>query len=163
MSRKKIIIAVPRGRIIEDCKTILNQTSFSPDPLLFDDKCRRLTFSSSDSEINFIKVRAFDVCTFVAFGAAQIGIAGDDVVQEFDYSEVYAPLDLKIGRCRLSVAAPKTFLKEEGYDAKFGKWTYRYWNHKGYRYWIVDTFDGIPSGNAAINRALENAPRIEST
>ena len=113
MTRTKIIIAVPRGRIIEDCKTILNKTSFSPDPLLFDDKCRKLTFSSSDSEINFIKVRAFDVCTFVAFGAAQIGIAGDDVVQEFDYSEVYAPLDLNIGHCRLSVAAPKTFLKEE--------------------------------------------------
>ena len=113
MTSTKIIIAVPRGRIIEDCKTILNKTSFSPDPLLFDDKCRRLTFSSSDSEINFIKVRAFDVCTFVAFGAAQIGIAGDDVVQEFDYSEVYAPLDINIGHCRLSVAAPKTFLKEE--------------------------------------------------
>ena len=91
MTRTKIIIAVPRGRIIEDCKTILNKTSFSPDPLLFDDKCRKLTFSSSDPEIDFIKVRAFDVCTFVAFGAAQIGIAGDDVVQEFDYSEVYAP------------------------------------------------------------------------
>ena len=113
MTSTKIIIAVPRGRIIEDCKTILNKTSFSPDPLLFDDKCRRLTFSSSDSEINFIKVRAFDVCTFVAFGAAQIGIAGDDVVQEFDYSEVYAPLDLNIGHCRLSVAAPRAFLKEE--------------------------------------------------
>ena len=113
MTSTKIIIAVPRGRIIEDCKTILNQTSFSPDPLLFDDKCRRLTFSSSDPEINFIRVRAFDVCTFVAFGAAQIGVAGDDVVQEFDYSEVYVPLDLNIGHCRLSVAAPRTFLKEE--------------------------------------------------
>ena len=113
MTSTKIIIAVPRGRIIEDCKTILNKTSFSPDPLLFDDKCRKLTFSSSDPEIDFIKVRAFDVCTFVAFGAAQIGIAGDDVVQEFDYSEVYAPLDLNIGHCRLSVAAPRAFLKEE--------------------------------------------------
>ena len=113
MTSTKIIIAVPRGRIIEDCKTILNKTSFSPDPLLFDDKCRRLTFSSSDSEINFIKVRAFDVCTFVAFGAAQIGIAGDDVVQEFDYSEVYAPLDLNIGHCRLSVAALESLLDKE--------------------------------------------------
>jgi len=113
MTSTKIIIAIPRGRIIEDCKTILNKTSFSPDPLLFDDKCRKLTFSSSDPEIDFIKVRAFDVCTFVAFGAAQIGIAGDDVVQEFDYSEVYAPLELNIGHCRLSVAAPRAFLKEE--------------------------------------------------
>ena len=63
--------------------------------------------------IDFIKVRAFDVCTFVAFGAAQIGISGDDVVQEFDYSEVYAPLNLNIGHCRLSVAASRSLLEEE--------------------------------------------------
>ena len=113
MSKKKIIIAVPRGRIIEECKKIFEKTSFSPDPLLFDESCRKLTFSSSDPDILFIKVHAFDVCTFVAFGASQIGIAGDDVVQEFNYSEVYAPLNLNIGHCRLSVAAPKKLLKEE--------------------------------------------------
>jgi len=110
---KKIIIAIPRGRIIEECKFFLNKTSFAPDPLLFDDKTRKLTFLSKDPEINYIKVRAFDVCTFVAFGAAQVGIAGDDVIQEYDYSEVYAPLDLNIGHCRLSVAAPKKFLKKD--------------------------------------------------
>ena len=113
MTSTKIIIAVPRGRIIESCKKILNKTSFSPDSLLFDDNCRKLTFTSSDPKIDFIKVRAFDVCTFVAFGAAQIGIAGDDVVQEFDYSEVYAPLNLKIGYCRLSVAAPRELIEKE--------------------------------------------------
>ena len=113
MTSKKIIIAVPRGRIIENCKNILNKTNFYPDPSLFDDNCRKLTFTSSDPDIDFIKVRAFDVCTFVAFGAAQIGIAGDDVVQEFDYSEVYAPVDLNIGHCRLSAAALESLLKEE--------------------------------------------------
>ena len=92
---KKIIIAIPRGRIIEECKNFLNKTSFAPEPLLYSEKTRKLTFLSKDKNINFIKVRAFDVCTFVAFGAAQIGIAGDDVIQEFNYSEVYAPLDLK--------------------------------------------------------------------
>ena len=88
MKEDKIIIAIPRGRIIKECKELLNRTNFVPDPLLFDDSCRKLMFSSNDKNINFIKVRAFDVCTFVAFGAAQIGIAGDDIVQEFDYSEV---------------------------------------------------------------------------
>ena len=110
---KKIIIAVPRGRIIDECKKILNKTSFAPNPLLFDNKTRKLTFSSKDPNIIYIKVRAFDVCTFVAFGAAQIGIAGDDVVQEYDYSEVYAPLNLNIGHCRLSIAAPINLLKNE--------------------------------------------------
>ncbi|MDC0226823.1 ATP phosphoribosyltransferase, partial [Alphaproteobacteria bacterium] len=109
----KIIIAVPRGRIIKECKKILNNTSFAPDPLLFDNKTRKLTFDSNDPNINYIKVRAFDVCTFVAFGAAQIGIAGDDVIQEYQYSEVYAPLDLNIGYCRLSVAAPKKLISKE--------------------------------------------------
>ena len=113
MINEKIIIAVPRGRIIKECKKILKKTNFIPDPKLFSSDSRKLLFKSSNPNINFIKVRAFDVCTFVAFGAAHIGIAGDDVIQEFDYSEVYAPLDLNIGHCRLSVAALKSFLNKE--------------------------------------------------
>jgi len=109
----KIIIAVPRGRIIKELKKILIKTSFAPEDEMFDDKSRKLTFSSKSKEINFIKVRAFDACTFVAFGAAQIGIAGEDVIKEFDYSEIYAPLELNIGHCRLSVAAQKTLLQKE--------------------------------------------------
>ena len=109
----KIIIAIPRGRIIEECKDILMSTSFAPESSLFDNDSRKLTFSSKDKNINYIKVRAFDVCTFVAFGAAQIGVAGEDVIKEFNYSEIYAPLDLNIGHCRLSVAALKTLLEKE--------------------------------------------------
>ena len=109
----KIIIALPRGRIINEIKKILAKTSFAPEKKLFDDKSRKLTFSSKRRDVDFIKVRAFDACTFVAFGAAQIGIAGEDVIKEFDYSEVYAPLELNIGHCRLSVAALKTLLKKE--------------------------------------------------
>ena len=109
----KIIIAIPRGRIIKEIKKILSKTSFAPEKEMFDDKSRKLTFSSKRKDVDFIKVRAFDACTFVAFGAAQIGIAGHDVIKEFDYSEVYAPLELNIGHCRLSVAALKTLLKKE--------------------------------------------------
>ena len=109
----KIIIAIPRGRIIGELKRILMKTTFAPEVEMFDDKSRKLTFLSKNKDINFIKVRAFDACTFVAFGAAQIGIAGEDVIKEFDYSEIYAPLELNIGHCRLSVAALKTLLKKE--------------------------------------------------
>jgi len=109
----KIIIAIPRGRIIKELKKILIKTSFAPESEMFDEKSRKLTFSSKSKEVNFIKVRAFDACTFVAFGAAQIGIAGEDVIKEFDYSEIYAPLELNIGHCHLSVAALKTLLKKE--------------------------------------------------
>ena len=109
----KIIIAIPRGRIIGELKKILMKTTFAPEAEMFDDKSRKLTFFSKNKDVNFIKVRAFDACTFVAFGAAQIGIAGEDVIKEFDYSEIYAPLELNIGHCRLSVAALKTLLKKE--------------------------------------------------
>ena len=109
----KIIIAVPRGRITKECKNILSKTSFAPDPLLFDKDTRKLKFKSKNKNVEFIKVRSFDACTFVAFGAAQIGIAGEDVIQEFDYSEVYAPLNLNIGHCKISVAALKSLLKKE--------------------------------------------------
>ena len=109
----KIIIAIPRGRIIGELKKILLKTTFAPEAEMFNDKSRKLTFLSKNKNVNFIKVRAFDACTFVAFGAAQIGIAGEDVIKEFDYSEIYAPLELNIGHCRLSVAALKTLLKKE--------------------------------------------------
>ena len=109
----KIIIAIPRGRIIKELKAILMKTTFAPEAEMFDDKSRKLTFLSKNKNVNFIKVRAFDACTFVAFGAAQIGIAGEDVIKEFDYSEIYAPVELNIGHCRLSVAALKTLLKKE--------------------------------------------------
>ena len=109
----KIIIAIPRGRIIGELKKILMKTTFAPEAEMFNDKSRKLTFLSKKKDVNFIKVRAFDACTFVAFGAAQIGIAGEDVIKEFDYSEIYAPLELNIGHCRLSVAALKTLLKKE--------------------------------------------------
>ena len=109
----KIIIAIPRGRIIGELKKILMKTTFAPEEEMFEDKSRKLTFLSKNKDVNFIKVRAFDACTFVAFGAAQIGIAGEDVIKEFDYSEIYAPIELNIGHCRLSVAALKTLLKKE--------------------------------------------------
>ncbi len=58
-------------------------------------------------------MRSFDVATFVAFGAAQLGVAGNDVLMEFDYSEIYAPLDLDIGHCHMAVAAPQDWAAHE--------------------------------------------------
>ena len=69
-----------------------------------DDDDRRLRFATNRSEIGLIRVRAFDVATFVAHGAAQLGVVGSDVIDEFAYPELYAPVDLKIGHCRISVA-----------------------------------------------------------
>ena len=71
-----------------------------------DENSRRLRFETNHPGLDVVRVRSFDVATFVAHGAAQIGVCGADVLMEFDDDQIYAPLDLGIGRCRVSVAAP---------------------------------------------------------
>ena len=101
-----IILALPKGRILGECGPLLARAGIRPAPDLQDEDSRRLRFPTDDPRLDVVRVRPFDVATFVAFGAAQLGICGADVLGEFDYPEIYAPLDLGIGRCRVSVAEP---------------------------------------------------------
>ena len=101
-----LILALPKGRILSECGPVLARAGIVPAPDLADDDSRRLRFPTNNPLLDVVRVRPFDVATFVAFGAAHIGICGADVLMEFDYPEVYAPLDLGIGRCRVSVAEP---------------------------------------------------------
>lgn len=100
------IIAVPKGRLLEEALPLLERAGIKPEEAFSDENSRALRFSTNHSHINLIRVRAFDVATFVAHGAAQLGIVGSDVIDEFSYSELYAPIDLGIGHCRISVAEP---------------------------------------------------------
>lgn len=84
----------------------MQAAGIEPEPAFFDESSRALLFATNNPAISIIRVRAFDVATFVAHGAAHIGIVGSDVIDEFDYSELYAPVDLDIGHCRISVAEP---------------------------------------------------------
>ena len=102
-----IIFAIPKGRILDEALPLIQAAGIQPEAAFFDDASRALLFATNDPAISIIRVRAFDVATFVAHGAAQIGIVGSDVIDEFDYSELYAPVDLGIGRCRISVAMPQ--------------------------------------------------------
>ncbi len=106
MSQSPIIIAVPKGRILEEALPLLARVGIEPEPAFADESSRALRFTTNQPGIELIRVRAFDVATFVAHGAAQLGIVGSDVLAEFAYSELYAPVDLGIGHCRLSVAEP---------------------------------------------------------
>jgi ATP phosphoribosyltransferase len=99
-----LILALPKGRILAECGPLLARAGIVPAADYIDDSSRRLRFETSDPLLDVVRVRSFDVATFVAFGAAQIGICGADDLMEFDYPEVYAPLDLGIGSCRISVA-----------------------------------------------------------
>ncbi|HTW28779.1 MAG TPA: ATP phosphoribosyltransferase [Acetobacteraceae bacterium] len=103
-----LILALPKGRILEECLPLLARAGIAPAPDCTDEGSRRLRFPTEDPALDVIRVRSFDVATFVAFGAAQLGICGADVLMEFDYPEIYAPLDLGIGRCRVCVAEPAT-------------------------------------------------------
>ena len=101
-----IIFAIPKGRILDEALPLMQAAGIEPEAAFFDKESRALMFDTSDPGVRIIRVRAFDVATFVAHGAAQAGIVGSDVIDEFDYSELYAPVDLDIGHCRISVAEP---------------------------------------------------------
>jgi ATP phosphoribosyltransferase len=103
---EKLVLALPKGRILDEAMPLVRAAGIEPEPDFDNPKSRALRFSTNHPHIDIIRVRAFDVATFVAFGAAEIGIAGNDVLMEFDYPEIYAPLDLGIGKCRLAVAEP---------------------------------------------------------
>ena len=105
-AEQKLVLALPKGRILSDCGTLLSRAGIVPEQDYLDEASRRLRFATEDPLLDVVRVRSFDVATFVAFGAAQIGICGADVLMEFDYPEIYAPLDLGIGKCRISVAEP---------------------------------------------------------
>lgn len=102
----RMVIALPKGRIAEEMTPLLKRVDIIPEDAFFDENSRLLQFKTNHADIELIRVRSFDVATFVAFGAAHMGVAGSDVIMEFDYPDLYAPLDLGIGACRLSVAEP---------------------------------------------------------
>ncbi|MFN3516134.1 MAG: ATP phosphoribosyltransferase [Novosphingobium sp.] len=102
-----LTFAVPKGRILDEALPLMASAGVLPQASFHDKDNRALSFACENSDMRLIRVRAFDVATFVAHGAAQLGIVGSDVVEEFAYSDLYAPVDLDIGHCRLSVAEPE--------------------------------------------------------
>lgn len=115
-----MVLALPKGRILKEVMPILKRAGIAPEAAFDDPDSRQLSFATNHPTLKIIRVRSFDVATFVAFGAAQLGVAGNDVLMEFDYREIYAPLDLKIGHCRLAVAEPKELSEHD--DPK--KWSH---------------------------------------
>ena len=101
-----LTFAVPKGRILDEALPLMARAGVVPEAAFHDKGNRSLSFACERGDVRLIRVRAFDVATFVAHGAAQAGIVGSDVIEEFEYSDLYAPVDLGIGRCRLSLAEP---------------------------------------------------------
>ena len=153
-----VIIAVPKGRILEEALPLLARVGVVPEPAFVDEKSRALRFSTNRPDIDIIRVRAFDVATFVAHGAAQLGIVGSDVLMEFDYSELYAPVDLGIGGCRISVAEPEDMAAKD--DP-------RGWSHvriaTKYPHITAKHFAarGVQAECVKLNGAMELAPKLD--
>jgi ATP phosphoribosyltransferase len=152
-----IVIAVPKGRILGEALPLLARAGVVPEPAFSDESSRALRFATEDPGIELIRVRAFDVATFVAHGAAQLGIVGSDVLAEFAYSELYAPVDLDIGHCRLSVAEPAEMA---GQDDPRG------WSHvrvaTKYPHVTAEHFArrGVQAECVKLNGAMELAPTL---
>lgn len=114
MSEKdKLVLALPKGRILAEIMPVLRRAGLEPDGDFDDPESRKLRFAAKDAHLEIVRVRSFDVATFVAFGGADFGVCGSDVIMEFDYPELYAPIDLNVGHCKLVVAALRELVETD--------------------------------------------------
>jgi ATP phosphoribosyltransferase len=100
-----LTIAISKGRIFNEALPLLAAVGISPDA--DPDSTRRLILGTDRPDIRIIIARAADVPTYVEYGAADLGIAGKDVLMEYNGDGIYEPLDLQIARCRMVLAGPK--------------------------------------------------------
>jgi ATP phosphoribosyltransferase len=152
-----LTLALPKGRILTEVMPLLAAAGIVLEAAFADEGARQLLFATNQPGLNVIRVRSFDVATFVAFGAAEFGVAGDDVLQEFDYPEIYAPVDLQVGRCRLVVAEPRAMRATDDprrwsqlrVATKYPQLTQRYFARRG-----------VQAECVKLNGALELAPKL---
>ena len=102
-----ITIALSKGRIFEETLPLLNAAGIMP--MENPESSRKLILPTSRADVRLIIVRASDVPTYVQYGAADMGIAGKDVLNEHGGTGLYQPLDLNIARCRMMVAVRADF------------------------------------------------------
>ncbi len=100
--KQRLTIALSKGRILKDTLPLLEQAGIQP--LEDISKSRKLIFDTNLEHVKLLVIRATDVPTYVEYGAADLGVAGKDVLMEHGAQEMYEPLDLNIARCRLMTA-----------------------------------------------------------
>jgi len=108
MSNPGITLALSKGRIFEETLPLLAAAGITPSEK--PESSRKLIIGTNRADVRLIIVRASDVPTYVQYGAADLGIAGKDVLNEHGGNGLYQPLDLQIAKCRMMVAV------REGYD-----------------------------------------------
>jgi ATP phosphoribosyltransferase len=152
-----LVLALPKGRILDEVMPLVRRAGLVPEPAFDDPDARQLSFRTNHADVTIVRVRSFDVATFVAFGAAHLAIAGNDVLMEFAAPEIYAPLDLRVGRCRLAVAEPAEMVAADDptrwshlrVATKYPNVTRRHFAERG-----------VQAECIKLNGALELAPRL---
>ncbi|MBF6648617.1 MULTISPECIES: ATP phosphoribosyltransferase [unclassified Methylobacter] len=139
-----LTIAVSKGRIYEEALPFLEEAGITPidDPKT----CRKLILQTSRDDVQLVIIRATDVPTFVEYGAADLGIAGKDVLLEHGAESLYEPLDLKIACCRLMTAAPKDAPDISGrirVATKYVKTAQRYFAGRGIQAEIIKLYGSM--------------------
>ena len=126
-----INIALPKGRLGEKAYTLLKNAGFNCPAI--EDPGRKLIFENPDAGVRYFWVKPSDVAIYVERGAADLGIVGKDILLEYA-PQVYELLDLKMGKCRMAVAAPRNFRDPRGSTlrvaTKFPNITQRYYAGK---------------------------------
>jgi ATP phosphoribosyltransferase len=148
-----LTIALPKGRLFRESVMLLEKIHCSAAGL---GEGRRLVFEDAEQRTRFLILRPVDIPTYVEYGAADVGIVGKDVIEEGE-RDVYEPLDLKFGRCRLVVAQPGNVPTERSLTdwsyirvaSKFPRITERYYNNKG-----------IPVEIIRLSGSIELAPLV---
>ena len=104
-------IALPKGRLGEKVYGLLKKAGYACPAI--EDPGRKLIFENPETKVRYFWVKPSDVAIYVERGAADLGIAGKDILLEYR-PEVYELLDLGLGKCRMAVAGPKTFRDRPG-------------------------------------------------
>ena len=139
-----LTLALSKGRIYKDTLPLLEKIGIKPtdDP----ETSRKLIIPTNRSDVNLVVIRATDVPTFVEYGAADLGVAGKDVLLEAGSDNLYEPLDLNIARCRLMVAIPQDRpLPESGarIATKYINLTRQYFAQKGQQVEVIKLYGSM--------------------
>lgn len=144
MTTESLTIAVSKGRILSEALPLLARLGVRPAEDA--DRSRKLILQTSQPQIKLIIVRAADVPTYVEYGAADLGIAGKDVLMEYSRNGVYEPLDLGIARCRMVLAEPVKKTHTNGrlrVATKYVQTTRRYFAGRGKQVEIIKLYGSM--------------------
>jgi ATP phosphoribosyltransferase len=141
-------MALPKGRVLDEAIALFARAGV--DLSAVKDGSRRLVFDLPAADLRVLVVRDADVPTYVEYGAAELGVAGRDVLEE-QGRDLYEPLDLGIGRCRLCVAEPESSAPPRGreqlrYATKFPNLTRRHLEARGEVADVIKLYGSIELG-----------------